>query len=175
MDWAESGAWYVGVAWAIALATLIALLVTALVQWWCRPRVKWSLRGAAMLEPAPAPAPGVDGWIDPGRGPGGLGVLADLELANVGTGSAFGVETVRCLGGDEQPFTVFEATELAPGQAVRISLRVPDEEHWEDCWIRPQTRINRHRFETGRRRFQRIPVAQTLADTDDPEATHVRM
>lgn len=174
MDWAHSGAWYVIVAWAIAAVTLIALVIVALVQWWRRPRVKWSLRGVATLERMPAPAPGSGTWADPGRGQGGLGVLADLELANVGTGSAFGVETVRCLGGDAQPFTIFEATEIGPGQAVRITLRVPDEEHWQSCWIRPQTRINRHRFETGRRRYPRIPVAEALAGTDDPEATRVR-
>ncbi|AXE37819.1 hypothetical protein [Acidipropionibacterium virtanenii] len=177
MDWADSGAWYVAVAWAIALIALIALAAVALVQWWRRPRVKWSLTGQAMLEQRPTPASGIDSGADQGQGSGGgwLSVRADLVLANVGTGPAYGVETVRCPGAGEQPVTVFEAVSLLPGQAIRISLRVPDEEHWESCWIRPQSRLNRHRFEAGRRRYPKIPVADALAEADDPQATHFRL
>lgn len=172
MDWADSGAWYIGIAWVIALAALIVLGLVAVAQWRRRPTVKWVLGGLAYLEQLP-----------PALGPGGrngyqavepVGVRADLMLTNVGTGPAYGVETVRCLGEGTQPFTVFEASTVQPGQTIRIDLLVPDEDHWDTCWIRPQARMDRHRFDSSLRKFPKIPVADTLADDDDPEATHVR-
>lgn len=171
MDWADSGAWYIGIAWVIALAALIVLGVVAVVQWMRRPTVKWALGGLAYLEqlpPAPGQAP------DDGQGASPVGVRADLRLTNVGTGPAYGVETVRCLGRGTQTFTVFEAAAVQPGQTIRIDLRLPDEHHWDTCWIRPQARMDRHRFDSALRRFPRIAVADALADQDDPEATHVR-
>lgn len=185
MDWADSGAWYIGVAWVIALAALIVLVVVGAVQWLRRPTVKWALGGLAYLEQLPADWD--QGYRGSGadqergdRGVGGygedapVGVRADLRLTNVGTGPAYGVETVRSLGAGTEPYTVFEAATVRPGESLRIDLLVPDEQHWNTCWIRPQARLNKHRFDAAVRRFPKIPVAEALADEDDPEATHVR-
>ncbi|VEI03750.1 Uncharacterised protein [Acidipropionibacterium jensenii] len=161
MTWADPGAWYIGAAYLVALVALGVLVWSATRQWRSR-RVSWRLDGRSWL---------VDGRSRPvpdDRGrttSSGMARRAELSLTNTGTGTAFGLETIRCVGDGSAPQRFAEVPVLRPGESVRIVMDLADERAWQRCWIRPRCRPSHRRFDSSRRRFARIRVARALART----------
>ncbi|AZZ41202.1 hypothetical protein C0Z11_01645 [Acidipropionibacterium jensenii] len=172
MTWADPGAWYIGAAYLVALVALGVLVWSATRQWRSR-RVSWRLDGRSWpvdgrSRPVPddrgrtasapsATVPGATSSPTPRR--------AELSLTNTGTGTAFGLETIRCAGDGSAPQRFAEVPVLRPGESVRIVMDLADERAWQRCWIRPRCRPSHRRFDSSRRRFARIRVARALART----------
>ena len=98
-------------AWAAMIAAGVSLASAAVavwVQWWHAPDVEWLCDGTMR------------------NGAGGLEGLhvIQLQLVNCGDASAYGVETLRCNGGKADPFTVFEAGVVQPGETLDVVMLV---------------------------------------------------
>lgn len=108
--------------WIAAGIAIISTGITLWLQWWKRPTVEWMIDGSM----------GMRGAIGDQMHERGFPI--HLVIANVGDGTAYGVETIRCNGGNEEPFTVFESAAIPGGGQFEITLSVTIE-NLPTAWV----------------------------------------
>lgn len=135
--------WAVLAAWIAAVVSLASAVYTWGSRWWNRPAVHWLCDGYARRRPE--------------------GLEVNLHLVNCGDAAAYGVETIRCNGGDFHPFTVFEAGVVPAGGSVSVLL-TPTTETWESCWVELRYRQSPTKRSPEPQTTGRLKPSQELAD-----------